>query len=89
MLPKDENLAGAFGRPEYMPPGGGRTFKVRRKMYMWIDVLNDWLDTEIGQRVSDVVDSLIPGLMPRVRRKKVPVRVPAYPQYPQKRERGE
>ena len=31
---------------------------------MWIDVLNDWLDTEIGQRVSDVVDSLIPGLMP-------------------------
>ena len=42
---------------------------------MWIDVLNDWLDTEIGQRVSDVVDSLIPGLMPRVRRKKVPVRV--------------
>ncbi len=56
---------------------------------MWIDVLNDWLDTEIGQRVSDVVDSLIPGLMPRVRRKKVPVRVPAYPQYPQRRERGE
>ena len=56
---------------------------------MWIDVLNDWLDTEIGQRVSDVVDSLIPGLMPRVRRKKVRVRVPAYPQYPQKRERGE
>ena len=44
---------------------------------------------KLDRDVSDVVDSLIPGLMPRVRRKKVPVRVPAYPQYPQQRERGE
>ena len=57
---------------------------------MWIDALadrvNDWLDTETGSKVRDVVDSLFPGLLPMPRRKRVPVRVPVSPQYPRKRQ---
>lgn len=57
---------------------------------MWIDGLtdrvNDWLDTETGRKVRDIADSLFPGLLPGPRRKRVPVRVPVSPQYPERRQ---